>query len=297
MQRVYVLLTMDCETPRADVTEHAALMSASGPADYTESDRAIRGYAETAAAWGYPVTLLAHPEVAAGNTRLLLNLQQHGACLGLHLHPYKMAGSRHFLDLGAYTAAEQTEILTQALERWHHALGQHPRYFRAGYFSASDVTFGVLSELGFRGGSLSNPGRVLPAHCSVWAGAEPYPHRAHTGFRLLSGESDFVEVPVSSAFGRPVARGHAGERGFEWPYIPHSYDHREVIRDLLRRFAADQPAVPVLVTDTHNDQDYTDPGHPARRNLEVILTSIRDLCAKMDMEPVGVTLDTTWGLV
>ena len=232
-----------------------------------------------------------HPEVAAGNRELLLDLQEGGACLGLHLHPYKLKEGKYRHDLGAYSAAERREILLGAMRPWESALGQTPCFFRAGYFSASDASFGVLDDLGFREGSLSNPRRVFPSHCSVWAGAEPYPHRAHLGFRQFKGDSDFVEVPVSGAFGRPVARGHAGERGYEWLYIPHTYDRGEVIRDVLKLFVVDNPPFGAIVTDTHNDQDYADPDHPSSRSLAFILGSIQQLRAEMALRPVGITLD------
>jgi hypothetical protein len=296
-KKVYVLLTMDCETARCDVTPYGLEMSGSGPADYEESARSICGFVETAERFGYPVTLLTHPEVAIENRELLLKLQAKGACLGLHVHPYKLKGKKHKHDLGAYPANEQREILQQAMASWGAAIGSAPRYFRAGYFSANDFTFGVLEDLGFLGGSLSNPGRVLPEHCSVWAGAEPYPHRAHSGFRLIRGESDFVNVPVSGAFGRPVARGHAGEQGFEWSYIPHTYDHKEIIRDVVDRFKVDCPRFGTIVTDTHNDQDYTDPNHPSSQNLLLMLESITEYCGNLDLEPVGITLDALCELV
>ena len=254
------------------MTPYARQMSSSGPTDYRESERSIYFYFETAKTYGFPVTFFAHPEVALENADLLQTLQDQGACLGLHLHPYKLRGGRYRYDLGAYSARAQREIIQEAMQVWASALGKTPRYFRAGYFSANDCTFGVLRELGFVGGSLSNPGRILPAHCSVWAGAEPYPHRAHLGFRLIRGDSDFINVPVSAAFGRPVAQGHAGERGYEWSYVPHTYDHRAVIRDVLNRFRTEDPRFGTLVTDSHNDQDYSDPRHPARQNLcELVL--------------------------
>ena len=193
--------------------------------------------------------------------------------------------------MGASTAREQREILGKAAEAWARALGQHPSYFRAGYFSANDATFGVLHELGFRGGSLSNPGRVLPEHCSVWAGAPVYPHRAHLGFRLIAGDSDFVEIPVSVDFQRPMHRGDAGEVGYEWPYIPSkTYDHAQVIAHIAERIKADSPNVGVIVTDTHNDQDYTDPEHPASSNLRLILDAIESSCADAGLRPVGATV-------
>ena len=292
-----MLLTMDCETARSDLTPYAIRMSGSGPVDYRESGRSIRAYVETAAANGFPVTLFAHPEVASENADLLLALREHGACLGLHLHPYKLRGGKYKYDLGAYPAGEQSGIVSEAMQVWESALGSPPRYFRAGYFSANDETFRVLNGLGFAGGSLSNPGRVLPLHHSIWAGAEPYPHLAHPGCRLIRGESDFINVPVSAAFDRPVQQGHAGERGYEWSYVPHRYDHRAIVQNVLDRFLADRPRFPVIVTDTHNDQDYSDPEHPATRNLELILRSIRDLSKQTEMHPVGITLDALCKLV
>lgn len=297
MRTVYLLLTMDCETARSDLMPHAIRMSGSGPADYKESARSIFGYAETAATYGYPVTFLAHPEVAIENRDLLLDLRDRGACLGLHVHPYKLRNRKYQHDLGAYSAGAQSGIVSEAMRVWESALGSPPRFFRAGYFSANDETFGVLDKLGFAGGSLSNPGRVLPGHHSVWAGAEIYPHRAHYQCRLTAGESDFINVPVSVAFGRPVRRGHAGEQGHEWLYVPHGYDHAAVIRDVLERFVVDEPRFPVIVTDSHNDQEYRDPDHPARLNLELILRTIVDTCCRMGMRPEGITLDALCRLV
>ena len=272
-------------------------MSGSGPADYQESGRSIRAYVETAACNGFPVTFLAHPEVASENTELLLELREKGACLGLHLHPYKLSGGKYKYDLGAYSAEDQARIISEAVQEWEYALGSPPRYFRAGYFSANDSTFRVLSELGFAGGSLSNPGRVLPGHHSVWSGAETYPHRVHRNCRLIKGDSGFINVPVSVAFGRPVRKGHAGERGYEWSYVPYGYDHSAIVQNVLDRFLAEKPRFPVIVTDTHNDQDYSDPEHPASRNLELILKSVRDLSEQMEMHPVGITLDALCKLV
>ena len=286
-----MLFTMDCEPATRDVTPYALAMSGSGPCDYQESERSIRAYVAAVAACGFPATLFVHPEVAAAHGQLLLGLQDDGACLGLHLHPYKLRGGSYKHDLGAYTASEQREILRQAIGAWEDALGQRPLTFRAGYFSANDATFGVLRELGFRGGSLSNPGRVLPAHCSVWAGAEPYPHQAHLGFRQIEGDSEFVEVPVSVAFGRPMREGEAHEKGYEWPYIPASkYDHAAVIRDILGRVAADEPRFGTIVADTHNDQDYADPTHPASVNLALILDAIAACSAELGLRPVGCTV-------
>ena len=69
------------------------------------------------------------------------------------------------------------------------------------------------------------------------------------------------------------------------------------MQDVLRRFADDEPRFGTVVTDTHNDQDYSDPEHPARQNLELILQSLQEFCKEMDMLPVGITLDALCELV
>ncbi|MBS10547.1 MAG: hypothetical protein CME19_02945 [Gemmatimonadetes bacterium] len=291
MPPVYILMTMDCESAHIDVSKHGRSMSSSGPADYEESERSIRGFVETIEAAGYPATLLLHPEVAAAHSEMLLDVQSKGTCLGLHLHPYKLVDSAWQDDLGSYTTEEQRKILSEAIEQWERALGQKPAYFRAGYFSANDATFRVLEELGFRGGSLSNPGRRLATHFSIWGDAESYPHRANTAFRSATGDSELIEVPVAVAYGRPVAQGHAGEAGYEWPYIPHTYDHGAVIENIFSRFIEDQPRFGTYVTDTHNDHDYSDPTANASRNLRGILAAIESVSASLDLEPVGITLD------
>ena len=297
-QNVYVLLSMDCEPAKIDVTPYALTLSGSGPANYAESERSIRGYVAIANDYGFPVTLFVHPEVAAAHPDLLLELQGGGACLGLHLHPYKLRGRDYKFDLGAYSADEQRQIVSEAMEAWERALGQKPRYFRGGVFSANDSTFQVLHELGFNGGSLSCPGRVLPEAYAIWAGAEPYPHQAHLNFRQTRGRSDFIEVPISVAFHRPMEQGDRGEQGYEWPYIPSgNYNHPEVIRDILQRFKADSARHGTIVTDTHNDMNYADPDHHASKKLRAILDSIDSLCVDMAMQPAGVTIETVRDMI
>jgi hypothetical protein len=273
-------------------------MSPSGPADYAEGERAIKGYAAVAQRYNFPLTLFAHPEVAINSGDLLLELERsQSACLGLHLHPYKFRDGRYKFDVGAYPFDEQRNILAEAVDDWQAALGKKPIYFRSGFSSGNDATYAVLLDLGFRGVAISNPGRVLPEHCSVWVGAELYPHRAHLGFRQLIGTSDLVEIPVSVDESRPLKLDHAGGAGYEWLYVPADYHHEAVVKHLLERFKADQPALPVIYIDTHNDQDYTDPNHPARKNLELTLETIVSTCDAMDMNPIGATVETICDLV
>ena len=295
---VNVILTMDCEPALFECSPLAIELSGTGPTTYEAGESSIRGYVEAADREGYPVTLFAHPEVAVAQAALLLELQTAGTCLGMHLHPYKFDDVRYPRDLGAYTAEQQAELLSAASEVWSDALGQHPRFFRGGVYSANDTTFGVLVGLGFEGGSLSVPGRILPRAMAIWAGAELYPHRANLAFRQIKGDSDFVEIPMSSDTSRPMERGDLGERGFEWPYVSSRlYDHSAIVRNVIARSIDDGATFPTYVTNTHQDQDYVDPEHPASVNLQTIFRALRDAASEHGVGLTGCTIADMCDLV
>ena len=88
-------------------------------------------------------------------------------------------------------------MLSRAIEMWREAFNLPPQYFRQGTLSANDSLFRVLADLGFRGGSISLPGRVFPDKHAVWVGAPLDPHRGHPDFRLLEGPLEFANMPIS----------------------------------------------------------------------------------------------------
>lgn len=275
---VKVSLTMDCEPAHGDVSPYGLSKSSTGPTDYLESERSIKGYVKIAEDYGFTPTLFVHPEVAMNQSDLLLSLEDNGVCLGLHLHPYKL-NEDYKHDLGSYAPSEQREILEVATNLWRDALGRDPKYFRGGRYSANDNTIRILRELGFEGGSLSNVGRVLPEYSAVWAGSEPYPHQGHEGFRHLKGDSEFIEVPTLGDASQPIEEvGDADESdGYEWLYIPSKqYKHQTIVENLIARFKREQPEYFVIMTNTHNDMDYSSPDHHATENLILILETIKE---------------------
>jgi len=142
MDKVFVVVTMDCERPRAETQN-----TASGPPDYRRSELWVRAYSEIARRHGYPVTFFLHPEVALAQVSLFLELEAAGACLGLHLHPWKFLDGRYDAHFGGLDEASQRAVLSEAGALWTHAIGRRPRYFRPGTFSANDSTYRVLAEL------------------------------------------------------------------------------------------------------------------------------------------------------
>jgi len=285
--KIYVLVTMDVEPALpADRPE-----AATGPLNYSDSERFIRGYTAIAGEFGFPVTFLIHPEAAVAHPDLMLELEAEGACLGLHIHPWKFADGHYKAHFGGLTAEQQTAILSEASAIWYSALGKRPLYFRPGTFSANDTTMPVLDRLGFLGGSISLPGRVYPDMNAVWAGTEMDPHRAHAAFRQVKGDLDFVNIPLSvDASGVENRNG----RLFHWDLRPdwQSADYRKIAGNIVEQVVARAPAVPVIQMVTHNDHDYMDPDDRVCRNYRTVLEEITGACQRAGKTPVGATFET-----
>lgn len=286
MDKIYVLITMDVEPALAAGTRPDG---ASGPLNYADSERFIAGYARRAAAYDYPVSFMIHPEVTAHHAQLLLDLEaRSGACLGLHVHPWKFADGHYQAHFGGLTTAQQYAILSEASAMWYGNMGKRPRYFRPGTFSANDSTFAVLDELGFLGGSVSIPGRVYPDLNAVWAGATLDPHRGNRSFRQVPGDLDFVNIPLSVDISSQQDRGG---RLFYWDLRPdwESADYRAIATNIVSQVKSRAPAVPVIHMDTHNDNDYGDDADRVCRNFETVLAEITRACRAAGAEPVGAT--------
>ena len=88
-----------------------------------------------------------HPEVTAHHARLFLDLEADGACLGLHIHPWKFADGHYQAHFGGLSAEQQCAIVAEATAMWYANMGKRPRYFRPGTFSANDSTFGLGSSV------------------------------------------------------------------------------------------------------------------------------------------------------
>src|SRR3954452_15873418 len=161
---LYILFTMNCE-PSAGIPTGKQKRPTQHPQTWEQSARSIEGFCNRLSSMGYPATLFVSAACAEEHGPLLEELAARNIELGLYVHPPTLEGSRNPRfprHLGNYTAKEQRALIESATERFYDALGSRPHSFRSGAFSASDATFQVLYELGFRQGSLSLPGRDLP---------------------------------------------------------------------------------------------------------------------------------------
>lgn len=295
MKELSVVLTMDCEPTTATSDR-----TASGPKDLARGERAVLGYFDIAASYGFPVSYFIHPETALAQAPLFNDLSKRGACLGLHLHPWKYSVWRYqqrrfFAHYGGLSENDQRALLSEASTLWHEAIGRRPEYFRPGTFSANDAIFRVLAELGFRGGSCSAPGRVVPEMQAIWTGAEPDPHRAHAHFRQARGDLDFANVPLSADLSALLTakkgrRMHADLRpDVDWP-AEYGVSYKTIATNIVTQVQERAPAVPAIVIITHNHYEFGDASDAATRRLRDSLDSLCAACSAAGIRPVGATL-------
>lgn len=260
MKEVNIVVTMDCERPVSETHP-----SASGPPDLEKAELWTRAYADIAGRYGFPVTFFVHPEVATAQASMFREMEAKGHCLGLHLHAWRF-DNRFACEFVGLSENEARAMLGEASVLWQKAFGVQPRYFRPGTLSENDSLFRVLSDMGFCGGSVSLPGRVFPDKHAVWSGAPFDPHRGNATFRLLSGDLDFANMPITVD---TTALNTRDGRQFYWDLRPNfkGLDYRAHARNVVAQLQARAPAVPCINMLTHNDHDFPIPMIVSRETL------------------------------
>ena len=309
MEKLHVVITMDVEPPTPDTHP-----TATGPGSWADGDRFVRGYAERAAAFGFPVTFFIHPEVAVEQAGLFEELKERGCCVeGLHLHPWKFRDGKYKAHFGGLGERDMRAALSEAISMWQSGMGRRPLYFRPGTFSANDYMYQVLADLGFRGGSCSVPGRIWPRLNAIWTGAAPDPHRAHPIFRQLVGSLPFANMPVAVDFSETRVSAGAQWRDVDpatasldantvvshWDMRPdwQTADYGTIAANIVGQARQRGATIPVINCLTHNDNDYTDPDDRVCRNFVRSMQAMTDAARAAGMEPVGSTIDTIADLV
>jgi len=280
--RLHVIFTMDCERIRA-------FSPPGGPGTWELSERAIRGFADVLSSHGLVGTLFIVPETAHQHRGLFLELEKKGFELGMHLHPQSFADLQHKEYLGAYGFDKQVDLLSQAAELWADALGRRPKSFRPGNFSANDATFRALYEVGFRQGSVSAPERVMPEYKAVWAGTAPYPHHVYPYFRLIPGELDFYEVPVTEDWDQRLWSGKSAmELRVEMAGVEV---HKQTIDKRIADMVEKRIPVKAIVAITHNYFEYDNPDAPKQQTLEGMAAYIWEAAERYGLELCPITLE------
>ena len=272
MGALHVAFTMDCERIRAESPP-------GGPKSWALSERAIRGYCEILLRHGYPPTLFLTPECSQRHADLLGRLAERGVELALHTHPQSLADHRYQGYLGEYSAEMQNEIITLGAEMWARALGRRPVSFRPGNFAANDETFGVLYGLGFRQGSVSDPGRYAPQYAAIWADAYPDAHHVDPDNRLRPGQLPFLEVPLTTDPTRRQANGFPYELRLESG--PFQSWQQPILEAALARMEEQAAPFRALCILTHNTFAYDREDDPRSQTLREMLAYLASLAEEI----------------
>lgn len=274
---LYVIFTMDC-LPAGNRVEPA------GPPSWELSARAIEGFCTRLQLAGYAVTLFLTPECAAQHEPFTEELRARGVELGLYVHPQTL-DPRFRQYLGQYDREQQRAVVRLALQQLQDALGIRPQSVRSAMFSASDETFAVLYELGFRQGSVSNPGRRVGKHAAVWTGAETQPHYVDPHSRLRAGDMPFLEIPVTTDAQQErggLAPDLAIENGTveEW--------HRPLIETQLQRMEENGIRFRTLCFYTRNRFDYYSDREQPAATLEALTGYLAELRDRYEIVPATI---------
>ena len=285
---LYVCMTMDVE--RA-----CEACGRGGPPTWEFAERSVWSYCGLLAEHGFPATLFVVPDTATEQGRMLLDVaRETGAELGMHIHPqlwrdhYKHPEACDYL--GGYPAEAQYQMLSEALEQVSEGIGMKPRAFRPGNCSANDDTFGVLVELGFTHGSVSQPGRAVSRVKAVWQDACPDVHRAHRAFRMVPGDLDFIEVPITSDRKRTDHWTGVGDVRFERT-TPKSLT--QAVRQEVFRQVEQKTSLKHVCLFTHNTFNYwsaEDSEEGKRGVVEATIPGLREIADEFGLEVKGATI-------
>lgn len=247
--------------------------------------RADTGIAELLEARNLRGTFHVLPGDAKANAPLYHELKTRGHEIGLHVHPAEQGYGEFF---GIYGPAEQHAILREARQTTEEALGFAVGSLCIGYGSTNDHSYGVFHEQGFRHGMTSIPTRILPECASVHAGAPLGMHYANPHNRVLPGNLDYVEVPVTVD---PESRMWGGKHPQDLRIeLVDAKNHFYTMKKSIDRQLAEQSSVVYLLAITHNVFDYSNPHDFRRATLNGVLDHAQRLASQYQLQLTATTI-------
>ena len=273
---LHILFSMNCDSPERKAGPDR-------PRTWEQSCRSIESFCSQVLNAGYRATLFVSAACAAEHAPLLEEMAGRGIEIGLFLHPQSLLDGRFKGHLAEYNAEDQEAMIDYAAEQVEEAIGSRPRSFRGGDFSASDATYKVLYALGFRQGSLSNPGRDVRRHVAHWSGAEVDAHYVDPADRLKAGSLPFLELPVTTDPEEIDRAGFALDLCIESG--PFEGWHRSLAERQIERMEAEQVLFRSLCFFTHNAVPYQLADAPQTQTLQAILDYLDSLAEQYEIVP------------
>lgn len=274
---IHVLFTLDCESI-------AIRAAKDGPRSWEQSARAIEGYCNRLLAAGFPATLFLAPQCVIEHTPLLEELADRGVELGLYLNPLQLDDGRYRSFLGSLPAQTQRDLIDRAAERFADAIGTRPRSFRPSKHSANADTYRLLYDLGFRQGSVAQPGFLLPRLGVEWEHVPHHPRYVDATNHEQVGDLPFLDVPVTTD---PDQR-QINNLPYELRVDAGSLDalHQPVVERAIERMDEDGVAFRTLCFTADNRPAYDKADDRHAETLEAILDYLETLGARYDIVPL-----------
>lgn len=268
MTLLTVLFTMDCESVATPQVQR-------GPRTWQGSARSIEAYCDRLLAAGHAPTLFLDPLTAEEHAPLLEELAGRGIEMGSYVHPPGLTDGRYGRSLGEYDAERQRGLFEHCRDRSREVFGTAPRSLRTGDYSASDETYRVAYEAGYRQGSLSSPGRNLPKQAAVWVDAPRDAHYPAPDARLRSGRLPFLELPVTSDPDRDFRKGVP----YEFVIEAGKFEgwHQLLAEAQLERMARERAPFPALCITTRSTVPYGRREIEQSRTLDRLIEYVEEL--------------------
>jgi hypothetical protein len=275
--KLHILLSMNCEPPRSKVNIEA-------PKTWDFGCRSIEGFCIRVNRAGYIPTLFVSSECIEEQEPLFEDFAKQGAELGLLMHPPQIGDGRFKKCLGHYSADDQRTLIDYAAEKFADKLGARPQSFRGGLFSANDATYRVLFDLGFRQGSLSEPGRQISRFESIWVDAPHDAHYVNPEQKHRAGSLPFLELPVTTDLHSEVVKGVP----LTLQLTMGTFDAllRPTIEYALERMEREQTTFRMLCVAAANRLDYYADNDLPSQSLEELLDMFEALGEQYEIVPV-----------
>ena len=171
-----------------------------GPESWDFAERSVRGFVKLMKDLDIleGAGLFVYPDVAVEQKKLYREMADAGIETALHLNGmrYSRLGDDKADWLGAMTYDQQKEAISMAKKDLEDVIGKECTGYRACYGSANNDTFRILDELGFTWASNAS-GRYRFETSANWWGSWPYAHFASGKNKLIPGDLDVFEVPIT----------------------------------------------------------------------------------------------------
>ena len=247
--------------------------------------RSVRGYADLLNEAGLKATFFVIPSDAEAYPNLLREIADEGFEIGLHYHPQEDGYEDY---CGAYSFDEQVSMYDAAVQRFADAVGFRPTAFRSGSFSANDMTFPAIVQAGFRCCSSSLPERKMIEYKANWSESVQHVHFAHPSNRLLEGNLDLVEVPLSADPDTMLWSGlHPHDIRVE---LFDGNNHHLLIEKILVREKTRPVKIKAIVTLTHNIFEYGHIDDPRHITMKKMITDFNKLAETHNVRFVPATI-------